>query len=396
MALKLNKNYKKIKNNYIFVEINQRKSNYLKNNKNAKIIDLGVGDVTRPLNKELVEEMQKALNEQIHARTFKGYPPENGYDFLKIQILNYYKQRNVVLQNKDIFISNGACCDVTNILDLFKKNVAVIVSPTYPAYYDSNFLQGNKILLLKSNQDNGFMASPKNLKNKSYLIYLCSPNNPTGVVYTTEQLKQWVDFANKTSSLIIFDCAYESFISDDNLPHFIYEIDGAKTCAIEIASFSKMAGFTNLRCGWTVVPSQLKLNESSINEMWTRRQCTKFNGVPYMIQKGACFALTKNGKLFCKKNIDYYKTNLKILTNCLKQLKIETFSSLHSPYVWFKCPQGLSSWQFFDILLEKCQIVGVPGVGFGKEGEGYFRFSAFAKRKDILIACNRLQQLKKD
>ncbi len=396
MALKINKNYKKIKKNYIFTEINQKKANYLKNNKNAKIIDLGVGDVTRPLNKNLVEVMKKALDEQTHTKTFKGYPPEKGYEFLKNQIVKYYKKRNVILKNEDVFISNGACCDVTNILDLFENNIAVIANPTYPAYYDSNFLQGNKILLKNLNKKNNFIFSPKNLKKQSYIIYLCSPNNPTGAVLNKEQLKQWVDFANETSSLIIFDCAYESFISDESLPHFIYEIEGAKTCAVEIASFSKMAGFTNLRCGWTVVPSQLKLNGCSVNEMWTRRQCTKFNGVPYVVQKGAYFSLTKKGQKECQKNIDYYKKNLKILTTCLTKLGIECFNSMHSPYVWFKCPQNLSSWQFFDLLLEKCQIVGIPGIGFGTAGEGYFRFSAFAKRKDVLVACERLKGIKKD
>ncbi len=398
MALKINKNYKKIKKNYIFTEISEKKSNFLKSHKNAKIIDLGVGDVTRPLNKNMVAVINNALNEQLHKKTFKGYPPENGYDFLKKQIVNYYKQRNVSLTIEEVFVSNGACCDVTNILDLFKKNKTIIANPTYPAYYDSNFLQGNAIFLRDANQKNNFVLSPKNLKKRSYIIYLCSPNNPTGTVFTKQQLKEWVDFANLTSSIIIFDCAYESFISDVNLPHFIYEIEGAKKCAIEIASFSKMAGFTNLRCSWSIVPEELNINGYNINSMWSRRQCTKFNGVPYCVQKGAEYALSKNGQLECKKNIQYYKTNLKILTKCLKSLKIECFNSMHTPYVWFKCPQNYTSWQFFDLLLQDYQIVGIPGLGFGTQGEGFFRFSAFASRKDILIACERLKNfaIKKD
>lgn len=390
--LKINKNYQKIKKNYIFTEISNKKDKYLKENQKAKIIDLGIGDVTLPLGKNFVKVMEKALAEQAHRSTFKGYPPENGYDFLKDQIIKYYKRRNVELNRKDVFVSNGACCDVTNILDLFNKNTTVIANPTYPAYFDSNFLQGNSIILESASVQNDFVLNPKNLNKKSYLIYLCSPNNPTGTVFSKNQLKQWVDFALKTKSIIIFDCAYESFIDDVKLPHFIYEIPGAKNCAVEIASFSKMAGFTNLRCSWTVVPTELKIGNQSLNNMWERRQCTKFNGVPYLIQKGAEYALSEEGFKECKKNIDYYKKNLKILLKNLKEVGIETYSSQHTPYVWFKCPNKYTSWEFFDILLTQCQIVGIPGVGFGSAGEGFFRFSAFGRRKDIIEACKRLKK----
>lgn len=387
----ININYKNIKKNYLFTEINQKINEFLTNN-NKKIISLGVGDVSLPLDKTLVKIMQDNLNKQTLKKHFVGYPPETGYEFLKTAIKNYYKNRNVNLLNNEIFISNGACCDIGNILDLFSGLTAVIAEPTYPAYYDSNFLQGNKIEFVSATEQNNFCISPQNLKQNNYLIYLCSPNNPTGATLNKEQLKEWVDFANQTSSVIIFDCAYEMFISDDS-PHSIYEICGAENCAIEIASFSKMAGFTNIRCGWTIIPQNLIRDNCNLNQMWERRQCTKFNGLPLFIQKGAEYVLSENGLKSCKRKVNYYKQNVKLIKNSLDRAGIQYLKTNNSPYVWLKCPKGYSSWEFFDLLLKKCQVVGIPGVGFGNSGEGYFRLSGFNTRQNTLLACSKIQEL---
>ena len=392
--ININKNFKNLSQNYIFTEIKERKNTFLKDNENAKLLSLGVGDVSLPLGKNLIKVMQKQLKKQRCKKQFKGYPPENGYEFLKKAIASYYKKRSVELTENEIFISNGAGCDVGNILDIFDKNKVVIQNPTYPAYYDSNIIEGNEIILLSATKENDYLISPDTLKLESYLIYLCSPNNPTGATFSFSQLKKWIDFANATKSIIIFDCAYECFI-EDNSPHFIYEIDGAKTCAIEIGSFSKMAGFTGIRCSWTTIPKELIIDGYNLNEMWFRRQCTKFNGVPYFIQKGAEYVLSEQGILECKTNILSYKENALLIKNCLKELKYDVVETNNSPYVWFKCPLGMKSWDYFDYLLTNYQIIGVPGVGFGEAWENYFRLSGFAKKEDILEAINRLRNNKK-
>ncbi len=387
--MKINKCYS-TKKNYVFTEIAQKVESFKQNHPNQKIYNLGIGDVTLPLDTKLVDVMEKALKELTAKDTFKGYPPETGYDFLKNAIVCTYAQMGIDIFIEEVFVSNGAGCDVTNILNLFKEVTSVIADPTYPAYYDSNALCGNDVVLLPLNKSNNYKMSPKNLScDKSYLIYICSPNNPTGVTLSHDDLDEWVTFANLTKSIILFDNAYQCFIEDDS-PKSIFEIDGAKSCAIEIASFSKCAGFTNLRCGYTVVPKSLIRQDMSLNSMWRRHQSTFFNGVPYHIQKGAEYVLSDEGKEICKNNIEYYKQNAKILRQHLLSSKYELLPSNNSPYVWIKIPLDMTSWQYFDFLLSTYGIVCVPGSGFGKSGEGYIRLSAFAKREDILEACKML------
>lgn len=387
--MKINKCYS-TKKNYVFTEIAQKVESFKQNHPNQKIYNLGIGDVTLPLDIKLVDVMDKALKEQSEKDSFKGYPPETGYDFLKNAIVCAYAQMGIDISIEEVFISNGAGCDVTNILNLFKNVTSVIADPTYPAYYDSNALCGNDVVLLPLNKSNNYKMSPKNLSyDKSYLVYICSPNNPTGATLSHADLDEWVRFANLTKSIILFDNAYQCFIEDDS-PKSIFEIEGAKSCAIEIASFSKCAGFTNLRCGYTVVPKRLIRQDMSLNDMWKRHQCTFFNGVPYHIQKGAEFVLTGEGQEICRKNIDYYKQNAKILKRHLLSSNYELLQSNNSPYVWMKIPNGATSREYFEFLLKNYGIVCVPGSGFGKSGEGYVRLSAFAKREDILDACKML------
>lgn len=381
--MKLNKNYE-FKKNYVFTEVSEKVAKFKQQNKDIKVYNLGIGDVTREMDKKLVEVMVKSLQRQENPKTFLGYPPETGYDFLKQAIKKNYNDMNINIDTDEIFVSNGAGCDVTNILSLFDEQTAVIADPTYPAYFDSNFLVGNKIILLPLNKENNYKMSPSALKkDKSYLIYICSPNNPTGATLSKEELKQWVDFANQTKSIILFDNAYQSFIVDD-CPKSIYCIDDAKKCAIEISSFSKSAGLTNLRCGYTVVPKLLTRQNQMLNKMWFIHQCTFFNGVPYHIQKGAEFALSKEGQKICQKNINYYRQNVKILKNKLAKLGFSFIGNTNSPYVWAKIPNQMTSWKYFDYLLNTYHVVCVPGCAFGENGEGYVRFSAFAKRSDIL------------
>lgn len=379
----VNKNFLNLNNNYVFSLVSQKVKDY-ENLTNKKAFNLGIGDTTLPLSKNLCRVMCEALKQEQNKNFHHGYPPETGYDFLKEQIANFYKQNLIDLNKNEIFISNGIGCDITNILNLFSNPTCVIQNPTYPAYFDSNTICGNNIILLDQNNFN-----PRNLDTTPKLIYICSPNNPTGLTMNYFELKEWVDYANKTKSIILFDSAYSCFV-DKNYPKSIYEIEGAKTCAIEFASFSKFAGFTNLRCSFTIVPKQINIFDMNLNEMWQRRQCTFFNGVPFHIQKGAEFALTKLGYDECIKNVKYYKNNAKIIKNCLKNLNFDIISSSCSPYVWIKCKNNLSSWQTFDHLLYNHNIVSIPGVAFGNAGEGYFRLSGFANRKDILLATEQL------
>ncbi len=388
-TMKINENYV-LQKNYIFTEISKKMLDFKAKYPTRKIYNLGIGDVTRPMDKRLVDKIKKALDEQIHSRTFKGYPPETGYDFLKTAIAKKYALRGIKLDLDEIFISNGAGCDVTNILNLFSDVTAVIANPTYPAYLDSNNLRGNNCILLPLTKKNQYKMLPNTLsENQNYLIYICSPNNPTGATLNYDDLLSWVNFANRTKSIILFDNAYESFIEDKS-PKSIFEVKNAKYCAIEISSFSKSAGFTNLRCSYTIIPKTLTRQNIKINKMWLRHQCTFFNGVPYHIQKGAFFTLTDEGQRICQKNINYYKKNLKILKNCLKKNNFEFLSSNNSPYVWVKIPISKSSWEYFDFLLYTYGIVCVPGSGFGESGEGYIRLSAFAKRCDIISATKLL------
>ena len=392
MNIKINSNFKNIKETYLFSEIASRVRKYQAENPEKILIRLGIGDVTLPLAPVVVDAMTTAANEMGKQETFRGYPPESGYEFLKQAIANYY---SVELKPSEIFVSDGAKSDIGNIVDILGSNEIIIPDPVYPVYVDSNLMSGNKITLISGSRENGFLPMPDQIANKSAaVIYLCSPNNPTGATYNREQLKTWVDYALETGSLIIFDSAYEAFIADDELPRTIYEIEGAKECAIEVCSFSKFAGFTGTRCGWTVVPEDLKADDgTSLNKMWFRRQATKFNGVSYPVQCAAEAALSKEGIRQCRENIEYYKQNAAMISEVLDSKNIYYTGGKNSPYIWLKCPGDMDSWKFFDYLLNEGQIVGTPGEGFGKAGEGYFRLTAFGTHENTMEACNRLRNL---
>ena len=393
--MNVNKNYQNIADSYLFSTIAKKVSEFAQKNPDKKIIKLGIGDVTLPLCKVVVNALKRASEEMGVKETFHGYGPEQGYDFLKSKIQSYYRSNHVALDNDEIFISDGAKSDLGNILDLFDVNNTVLVpDPVYPVYVYTNTMAGRKIVYIDANAENNFLPLPDE-SIKADIIYICSPNNPTGAVYNKAQLKSWVDYANKNQSIILFDSAYECFITDKELPRSIYEIEGAKTCAIEFCSLSKMAGFTGTRCGYTVVPKALVFNEMSLNKMWLRRQTTKFNGVPYIIQRGAEAVFTEEGQKEIQENLNYYKENAKIIADTLKRHNIWHIGGQHSPYIWLKCPNNMTSWEFFDYLLNNVQIVGTPGSGFGKNGEGYFRLTSFGSRENTLEAVKRLDEFLK-
>lgn len=392
LQIKVNENFFNVKKNYLFSEIAKRVNAYSAEHPEAKIVRLGIGDVTLPLSPVVVEAMKKAADEMGNAATFRGYAPEYGYDFLREAIANYYKKFPVDLSAEEIFVSDGAKSDVGNIVDILGDNEILIPDPVYPVYLDSNIMSGRKVSFLKGSQENGFLPLPDGVEEKPYIIYLCSPNNPTGAVYGREGLKKWIDFANKTGSLIIFDSAYEAFISGD-YPHSIYEIEGAKSCAVEICSFSKTAGFTGTRCAWSVFPDELTVGENKLSFLWSRRQATKFNGVPYVVQRAAQAALSDEGQAQCREAIAYYMENAGIIGEVLKEKGIEFTGGENSPYLWLKCPNGMGSWEFFDFLLNNAQVVGTPGAGFGDAGEGYFRLTSFGSRESTLEAADRLRKL---
>lgn len=392
LQIKVNENFFNVKKNYLFSEIAKRVNAYSAEHPDAKIVRLGIGDVTLPLSPVVVEAMKKAADEMGNAATFRGYAPEYGYDFLREAIANYYKKFPVDLSAEEIFVSDGAKSDVGNIVDILGDNEILIPDPVYPVYLDSNIMSGRKVSFLKGSQENGFLPLPDGVGEKPYIIYLCSPNNPTGAVYGREGLKTWIDFANKTGSLIIFDSAYEAFISGD-YPHSIYEIEGAKSCAVEICSFSKTAGFTGTRCAWSVFPDELTVGENKLSFLWSRRQATKFNGVPYVVQRAAQAALSDGGQAQCREAIAYYMENAGIIGEVLKEKGIEFTGGENSPYLWLKCPNGMGSWEFFDFLLNNAQVVGTPGAGFGDAGEGYFRLTSFGSRESTLEAADRLRKL---
>lgn len=390
--MKVNKNYQNIAQSYLFSTIAKKVNEYAAANPDKKIIRLGIGDVTLPLCECVVEALKKASDEMGVKETFKGYGPEQGYEFVKTAVQEYYKTHGVELENDEIFISDGAKSDLGNILDLFDKDNTVLVpDPVYPVYVDTNTMNGRKIVYINANADNEFLPLPDE-SIKADIIYICSPNNPTGAVYNKEQLKKWVDYANKNEAVILFDSAYECFITDEKLPRSIYEIEGAKICAIEFCSLSKMAGFTGTRCGWTVVPNSLVFEDMSLNKMWLRRQTTKFNGVSYIVQKGAEAVFSKEGQKQIQQNLTYYKENAKLISDVLKKHNIWHIGGKHSPYIWLRCPNNMKSWEFFDYLLENVQIVGTPGSGFGNNGEGYFRLTSFGSRENTIEAVERLDK----
>lgn len=392
LNIKINENYFNVKKNYLFSEIAKRVNAYKAANPDADIIRLGIGDVTLPLSPVVVEAMKKAADEMGDAATFRGYAPEYGYDFLREKIAEYYKKFPVNLSAEEIFVSDGAKSDVGNIVDILGDNEILIPDPVYPVYLDSNIMSGHKVKFIAGNRENGFLPMPDGIERRPYVIYLCSPNNPTGAVYGRDALKKWIDFANETGSLIIFDSAYEAFISGD-YPHSVYEIKGSKTCAVEICSFSKTAGFTGTRCAWSVFPDELTVGENKLSFLWSRRQATKFNGVPYVVQRAAEAALSDEGQKQCRESIAYYMENARIIAAVLKEKGIYFTGGENSPYLWLECPDGMTSWEFFDFLLEKAQIVGTPGAGFGDAGEGYFRLTSFGSRESTLKAAERLKKL---
>ena len=374
--MKLNDNYKNLNESYLFSTIAKKVNDFIKTNPDKEVIKLGIGDVTLPLCSEVIKAMHEAVDEMARKETFKGYGPEQGYNFLKQSIKEYYKKKNVNLELNEIFVSDGAKSDLGNILDLFdKENVVLIPDPVYPVYVDTNIMDGRKIIYANANEENKFLPMPDSSIHAD-IIYLCSPNNPTGAVYDREQLEKWVKYANDNDAIILFDAAYECFISDSSLPRSIYEIEGAKKCAIEFCSFSKTAGFTGVRCGYTVVPFDLK-DDKKINKMWLRRQTTKFNGVSYIVQKAASAVFTSEGQKQIKENLNYYKENAKTICETLDKLGIKYTGGKHSPYIWLKCPNDMSSWEFFDLMLYKLALVGTPGEGFGENGKNWFRLTSF-------------------
>ena len=392
MGAKVNANFAALQANYLFAEVNRRVKEYQKAHPEADVIRMGIGDVTRPLAKSVVAAMVKASEEQGQAETFHGYGAEQGYEFLKDALRKYYAGFGVSLENDEIFISDGAKSDCGNILNIFSaENTVLVPDPVYPVYVDTNVMDGRNIVYMPSGEENGFLPMPDE-KLEGDIIYLCSPNNPTGAVYNREQLTEWVDFANRHGSVILFDAAYECFVTGD-LPHSIYEIPGAKTCAIEICSFSKKAGFTGTRCGYTVVPMDLVREETSLNAMWLRRQCTKFNGTAYIVQRGAEAVFTPEGEKETEENLEYYRGNAKVITDTLDRMGIFYTGGKNSPYIWFKCPKDMDSWEFFRELLEKARVVGTPGACFGACGQKYFRLTAFSTRENTTEAMRRLEEM---
>ncbi len=394
MSASVNQNYLKLNESYLFAEIARRIREWQSAHPelSSQLIRMGIGDVTRPLPKTVVDAMVKAAQEMGVAETFRGYGPEQGYDFLKTAIQSYYKKFGVELALDEIFISDGAKSDLGNILDLFDENNTVLVTdPVYPVYVDTNMMSGRKIVYAMSSEENGFLPLPAP-EYWADIIYLCSPNNPTGAVYDREGLTKWVRFAQENNAILLFDAAYECFVTGD-LPHSIYEIPGARDVAIEFCSFSKKAGFTGTRCGYTIVPDTLKREGASLNKMWLRRQTTKFNGVSYITQRGAEAVFTEAGEQEIEENIQYYRDNASIITETMDRLHIYYTGGKNSPYIWLKCPGDMDSWSFFDKLLNEAYVVGTPGAGFGKSGEKFFRLTAFSTHENTREAMDRFEKL---
>ncbi|MCQ2496319.1 MAG: LL-diaminopimelate aminotransferase [Lachnospiraceae bacterium] len=391
--LKPNTNYNNLKDSYLFFNISQKIKAYLQENPDQYLYRMGIGDVSLPLCDAVIKALHEGVDDQSIKERFHGYMPEVGAEFLRNAVKEHYAANKVELEADEVFISSGASDELGDILDLFdKSSSALVIEPAYPAYVDANTMAGREIIHLASGKDNGFLPEP-NDDIKADILYICSPNNPTGAVFSKTQLKKWVDFANKNGSVILFDAAYEAFIEDEELPHSIFEIEGARTCAIEICSLSKTAGFTGTRLGYTVIPKQLVVAGMNLNSMWVRNRTTKTNGVSYIIQKGGAAVFTPEGQKQIHENIAIYKNNAKILSEALDKLGIWYTGGKNAPYIWLECPNGMSSWEFFDYLLKNIQVVGTPGEGFGECGKGYFRFSTFGSPEDTKIAAERLVSL---
>lgn len=395
----LNENFLKLEKNYLFINIAKKVNAFLAENPDAPLIRMGIGDVTLPIAPLAVEAMKKGADEMGVKETFKGYEDSGaGYDFLKNAVSGYYKSFGVDILPEEIRINDGAKSDCGNIVDIFgDDNIVLVTDPAYPVYVDSNRMNGRKIIFADSNEGNGFCAMP-DYDTHADLIYLCSPNNPTGAVYTKEQLAVWIDYAKKNNAVIIFDSAYEAFITDPELPRSIFAVEGARECAIEMCSLSKTAGFTGMRCGYTVIPNELKVKASdgtevSISQLWGRRQGSKFNGVSYPVQCAAAAVFTEEGQKQIHQNIAYYQENAKIISSTMDKLGVKYTGGINSPYIWFKCPDNMNSWDFFDLMLNKIAVVGTPGAGFGKNGDGWFRLTAFGDRDNTIEAMKRFEKL---
>lgn len=388
-----NTNYANLKDSYLFYNIAQKTKAYLEANPDKHLYRMGIGDVSLPLCDAVINALHEAVDDQAVKENFHGYMPECGAPFLRKAIADYYAVNGVNVSADEVFVSSGASDELGDILDLFDKDSsALVIEPAYPAYVDANIMAGRNIIHLASGEENGFLPEPDE-STVADIIYICSPNNPTGAVFSRNQLQAWVDFANEKGSVILFDAAYEAFIEDESLPHSIFELDGAETCAIEICSLSKTAGFTGTRLGYTVIPKRLIINGMSLNGMWVRNRTTKTNGVSYIIQKGGAAVFTPEGQEQIHNNIQIYKNNAKVLTEVLDELGIWYTGGKNAPYIWLKCPNGMGSWEFFDYLLNEVQVVGTPGEGFGACGEGYFRFSTFGSPEDTKEAARRLVKL---
>ena len=388
-----NMHYADLKDSYLFYNIAQKTAAYLEKHPGERLLRMGIGDVSLPLCGAVIQALHEAVDDQAVKERFHGYQPECGAPFLREQIAAHYRGRGIALADDEVFVSSGASDELGDLLDLFERSGrALVIEPAYPAYVDANVMAGRAIVHLASGREDGFLPEPPE-EGAAELLYVCSPNNPTGAVFTRDRLQRWVDFANRNGSVILFDAAYEAFIEDESLPHSIFEIEGARTCAIEICSLSKTAGFTGTRLGYTVIPKELERNGMSIHDMWVRNRTTKTNGVSYIIQKGASAVFTQEGQRQIRENIRYYKENARIVMEALDSLGIWYCGGGNAPYIWLECPKGMGSWEFFDYLLEEIQVVGTPGEGFGACGAGYFRFSMFGSRQDTLEAAERMRKL---
>lgn len=402
---KINENYLKLPGSYLFSTIGKKVAIFTQENPDKKIIRLGIGDVTQPIAPAIIEAMHKAVDEMGVAETFHGYAPDLGYEFLRNAIVKGdYESRGCDIKADEIFVSDGAKCDSGNIQEIFAlDNKIAVCDPVYPVYVDTNVMAGrtgtydakterwSDVIYMPCTKDNNF--SPELPKETPNLIYLCFPNNPTGSTITKDQLQVWVDYANKVGAVIIYDAAYEAYISEENVPHSIFECDGARTCAIELKSFSKNAGFTGVRLGYTVIPKDLKCKDVSLHALWARRHGTKYNGAPYIIQRAGEAVYSEEGKAQLKKQVAYYMNNAKIISEGLQSVGYTISGGVNAPYIWLKTPDNMTSWEFFDYLLENANVVGTPGSGFGPSGEGYFRLTAFGSYENTVEAIERIKKL---
>ncbi len=388
--MKPNMHYTELKDTYLFNTIYRKTDEYLAAHPGEHVLKLGVGDVSYPLCKKVIEALHEAVDDQSRIETFHGYMPEHGAMFLREAIAKYYSDWNVDMKTDEVFVSSGACDDLGDLLEMFDRdNTVLVIEPAYPEYVDTNLLYGRKVIHLPAGEGDGFLPLPDESIDAD-IIYICSPNNPTGSAYTREKLKKWVDYANEKDAVILYDAAYEIFIEEDDVPHSIYEIEGADTCAVEVCSFSKTAGFTGTRVGYTIVPSKLERKGVNLNALWSRNRETRTHGISYILQKGASAVFTPEGQKQIYESISVYKKNAKVIMDALDKCGFWYVGGKNSPYVWMKCPNNMGSWEVFDYLLNELQIVGTPGVGFGSCGEGFLRLSAFGDPDDTKEAAKRI------